>query len=324
LCPGSRHQIELVEADLTSDNGWEAAVADCDYILHVASPFPLEEPKDPNELIVPAVEGTLRVLRFASQTSKLPRRVVVTSSVASVSYGHIKSEYTEADWTVPDSKDYPTSSYVKSKVFAEKAAWEFVNNLPANQKFELATVCPSFVLGPMLSSASCSSADLMKQLLLGELPGLPDIYFNIVSVYDVARTHLLAMTHPDAGGKRFIASSGEIGFREMAALLDKEFRPLGYRPTSMHVPGFLMHFLAFFGDRLAKGTVPMLGVKHHINPVNTKTILGLPLAEDYNIIKDMAYASINAGVIPDKSKDKNLVQSYVRPEFDTSMIPNAP
>lgn len=324
LCPGSRFQMELVEADLTSDDGWDQAVRDCDYILHVASPFPLEEPTDPEVLIKPAVEGTLRVLRAAANMATPPKRVVVTSSSAAVAYGSRKERYTEEDWTVVDSKEYPIGAYTKSKTLAERAAWEFVNNLPAEKKFEMATVNPTFVLGPMLSSTGCSSADLMRQILLADLPGLPDLHFEIVSVFDVARIHLLAMTNPEAAGKRFIATSGTIAFREMAHMLNQEFRVHGYRPTTMHVPSFVLHTLAFFGDKIAKGAQPLLGFKRNLVPVNSRGILGLPLAEDHNIVKQMAYAAIHAGIIPDKSKDQTLTKNYVRPEFDTSMIPNAP
>ena len=324
LCPGSRHQIELVEADLTSEDGWDAAVRDCDYILHVASPFPLEEPKDPDVLIKPAVEGTLRVLRAASEMSKPPKRVIVTSSSAAVAYGSRKDRYTEEDWTVVDSKEYPIGAYTKSKTLAERAAWDFLAGLPEEKKFEMATINPTFVLGPMLSSSGCSSADLMRQILMGEIPGLPEIHFEIVSVFDVARAHLLAMTHPEAAGKRFIANSGAISLPDMANMLNQEFRQYGYRATTMRVPNFILYTLAFFGDKIAQGAKPLLGFKRNIVPVNTRGILGLELKEDLNIIKDMTYAAIHAGVIPDKSKDKTVSKNYVRPEFDTSMIPNAP
>lgn len=157
LCPGSKHQLELVEADLTSDAGWAEAVRGCQYVLHVASPFVVGEPNDPNELIVPAVEGTLRVLRAAAAMETLPRRVVVTSSVAAVSNGHRKTDFTDDDWTVLDDPSAPVSAYPRSKTMAEAAAWRFVAELPPERRFELATVNPSAVLGPLLSSNSCAS-----------------------------------------------------------------------------------------------------------------------------------------------------------------------
>lgn len=321
LCPGSRHKIELVEADLNSDDGWAAAVADCDYILHVASPFPIAEPKDPDELIKPAVEGTLRVLRAASNLPKVPKRVVVTSSVASIAYGHKKDVYTDEDWTNTEEN---IGAYTKSKALAERAAWKFVEELPAEKKFELATVNPSLVLGPMLSTAGCSSADIVKQILLGEMPALPDLYMGVASVYDVARAHVLAMTLPEAAGKRFMVSSMEVNLRDFGAVLRKEFQPLGYSPTSFHAPNFLVQIMAFFGDAGAKTTAPMLSERCNLNPVNAKAILGLTLQSDHQLILDMAYSAIASGLVPDKSRDHTITKNYVRPEYDCSMIPAAP
>lgn len=166
LCPGSRYKVELVEADLLDEQSWISAVAGCDYILHVASPFVIEEPKDPNDLILPAINGTLNVLKAASKMDKPPRRVVVTSSTASIAYGtdcHNRV-YTDADWTVHDSKEFPINSYTKSKVLAERAAWDFVEKLPADKRFELATINPTLVQGPMLSGSQCSSAEIVEQV----------------------------------------------------------------------------------------------------------------------------------------------------------------
>lgn len=320
LCPGSKHKMELVEADLMSDKGWNEAVADCDFILHVASPFPINEPKDPDEIIKPAVEGTLRVLRAAANMPKVPKRIVVTSSVASIAYGHKKDVYTDEDWT---NSDENVGSYVKSKTLAERAAWKFLEELPADKKFELATVNPSLVLGPMLSSFGCSSADIMKQIILGQMPALPELYMGVVSIYDVARAHLLAMTIPEAAGKRFMVTAYEINIQEMGAIIGKEFRSYGYSPTSMHAPNFLVHLLAFFGDAAAKTTSPSLGVRYNLNPVNTRTILGLPLQSDAQLILDMTYAAIANGLIPDKSPNESIRKNYVRPDYDCSMIPAA-
>eukprot|EP01039_Chlorochromonas_danica_P003013 gene3013-3287_t len=323
LCPGSNYKIDLVEADLTSDQGWDEAVRDCTYILHVASPFPLQEPKDADEVIKPAVEGTLRVLQAASRLATPVKRVVVTSSVASICYGHQKSEYSDEDWTVINNADIPVGAYIQSKTLAEKAAWNFVETLPEEKRFELATINPSFVMGPMLSTASCSSADLLGQLVLGKVPGLPDMYFSVVSVFDVARAHLLAMTIPEAAGKRFMCAATTISFRDLAARLTRQMKPLGYPCTTLHVPGFLVHMLAFFGDKSAKTSAPLIGLKHNLIPKNTRDILGLKLEEDLTVIDQMLYAAIHAGIIPDKTSDGRLKRDYTCPEFDVSMIPPA-
>lgn len=214
LCPGAKHELELVEADLTEtgEEGWDAAVRGCDFILHVASPFPIEEPKDENELIKPAVEGTLNVLKAAARMEKPPKRVVLTSSVVAVYTGTDPrgKVYSDDDWTVTDSTQYPCPAYNKSKTLAEKAAWEFVESLPEGKKIELATINPSLVQGPLLSGSSCSSADIVKNLATGKMPGLVEMYVGTVSVLDVARAHLLAMTNKDAAGKRFIVTNSNI------------------------------------------------------------------------------------------------------------------
>ncbi len=239
-----------------------------------------------------------------------------------VAGGQSKEAFNDSDWTILDSTSHPVSSYYKSKTMAERAAWEFIDSLPAEKKIELTTINPTLVLGPMLSSTACSSADIMKQILMNELPGLPNLFFQYVSVFDVARAHLLAMTHHDAPGKRFIVSAGNIPFREVADILYREFKPQGYSPTTMKVPDFILHTLAFFGDKLAKGTLPLLGNNPAIHPMNARQILGLPLNEDKHLILDMAYAAINQGIIPDKSKGQVITKNYVQPEFDLTMIPH--
>jgi dihydroflavonol-4-reductase len=322
LCPGSRYDIELVEADLTSDKGWKKAVEGCSYILHVASPFPIEEPNDPNDLIMPAVEGTLRVLRAASELTTPPKRVVITSSSAAISYGSetVGKVYNDEDWTCIDSKDFPINSYTKSKTLAERAAWEFVSNLPERKRFELSTINPSFIQGPMLSTADCSSVKLIRQILLAELPGLPDLHFELVSVLDVARAHLLAMLIPEAANKRFLVSSTKIDMREMAVLLREEFTSLGYSPTTFHVPNILARFLSIF-DSQVRSVVRNLGISRELDCVNAKKILGMNLKENKRLVIEMAYSAIAMGQIPDKSKTKDIASKYQRPELDVSGIP---
>ena len=181
LCPGSLYKVELVEADLMNEEGWAGAVDGCDYILHVASPFVIDEPKDPNDLILPAINGTLNVLKAASNMKKLPKRVVVTSSSAAVMYGTNTEGrvYTDEDWTVVDDKEHPVNAYTKSKYLAERAAWDFVEKLPADKKFEMCTINPTLVQGPMLSGSQCSSAEIVKQVLqaITKRQGLTFVHF---------------------------------------------------------------------------------------------------------------------------------------------------
>lgn len=323
LCPGSRHKIELVEADLTSDAGWDEAVRGCHYILHVASPFVLGEPDDPEALIRPAIDGTIRVLSAASRMSKPPKRVVMTSSSMAITRGRDKTNFTEEDFSDLENPNIPVNAYTRSKTLAERAAWDFVRDLPAHRRFEFAVINPTAVQGPMLSTSGCSSAEVMVNIITGKYPGLPDLRFSTVSVYDVARAHLLAMTHPKAAGKRFIVTAKETGLREYAEVINREFRPHGYRPVSLHLPGFIIRALAFFGDKDAKGSVLFLGHEEHLSTKNTREILGLELKEEFDMVKEMTLAAIVAGLVPDKSPGQRLSKGYVRPPFDTSMIPAA-
>eukprot|EP01035_Chromulina_nebulosa_P035230 gene35230-47346_t len=199
LCPGSKHTIELVEADLSSDTGWDEAVAGCDYILHLASPFPFDLPTDRQDVIVPTVEGMLRVLRAASKLEIPPKRIVITSSTAAIAYGReIKGTiFTDETWTEIDDPKYPIAPYIESKTLAEKAAWNFIDNLSEDKKIEISFINPTLVLGPMLTKSDCTSAETMKNLIMKEVSAVPDIEMDLIHVFDVAKAHLLAMTNPN-------------------------------------------------------------------------------------------------------------------------------
>ena len=204
---GSSDGMSIVEADLNSDDGWEQAVSGCDYVLHVASPFPTSQPKDPNELIVPAREGTLRVLRAGLAAGV--RRVVVTSSVAAVRNfaGPLPDRpITEQDWTDPDLPGL--SPYSRSKTIAERAAWDLAREQGATER--LAVVNPSAILGPVMNAHRSSSLQLVERLLAG-MPGMPRLSFSVVDVRDVAELHLLAMSSPRAPASGFWRSAPRCG-----------------------------------------------------------------------------------------------------------------
>jgi len=206
-------ELEVVVADLGADDGWPAAAQDADYVLHVASPFPPASPENDDEVIRPARDGAVRVLAAARAAGV--RRVVLTSSFAAVGYGATpREEYTEADWT--DLAD-PNSAYVRSKVIAERAAWEQVRVAGGP---ELAVVNPAGIFGPVLGGRLSSSVALVQSMLDGAMPVVPPLYFGVADVRDVADLHVRAMTHPRAAGERFLAAAGKsISFLDVARIL---------------------------------------------------------------------------------------------------------
>ena len=226
--------LELVVADLTADEGWTAAAAGCEEVHHVASPIPAAQPDDPDELIVPAREGTLRALRAARDAGA--RRVVLTSSFAAVGYSpKPDAEYTEADWTDPDTPGL--APYPRSKAIAERAAWDFIEREGGDT--ELVVVNPTFILGPTLTTQARSSLQLTKAMLDGTMPVVRRQCFGVADVRDVADLHIRAMATPDAAGKRFLALADgpTISFLEMAQILRERLGPLAERVPTEEAPG---------------------------------------------------------------------------------------
>ena len=218
-------------------------MAGCDYVLHVASPFPAAVPKDENELIVPAREGALRLLRAARDAGV--KRVVLTSSFAAIGYGHPRraAAFTESDWTVVDGDD--TTAYAKSKTLAERAAWDFV--AAEGGGMELATVNPVGVFGPVLGPDFSTSILLTQRLLDGDIPGCPNLVFGGVDVRDVADLHLKAMTDPAAAGERFLAVTGEfVPMVEIARILKRRMGPAGARVPTRRLPDWVVRIVAMF------------------------------------------------------------------------------
>src|SRR5271168_4395523 len=197
-------QLSFVAADLEKDAGWPEAIAGCEYVLHVASPLPPSVPKHEDELIVPAREGTLRVLRAARAAGV--RRVVITSSFAAIGYGHPPQQapFDESSWS---NIDGTAAAYVKSKTLAERAAWQFI--VEEGGGLELAVINPVAVLGPVLGTDLSSSIQIVQRMLDGGMPAAPHLVFGVVDVRDVADLHLRAMSNPAAKGERFLAVSGD-------------------------------------------------------------------------------------------------------------------
>lgn len=212
-------RLSFYEADLTNDAGWAEAMKDVIYVLHVASPFPAQNPTDENELIIPARDGALRVLKAAQNAGV--KRVVLTSSFAAVGYSinpkdHI---FTEEDWT---DANVPLPAYIKSKTLAEKAAWDFIEK--DGNGLELTVINPVGIFGPVIGDISSASLDIaVKGILNGTTSESPDFTMGVVDVRDVATIHILAMENPKAAGERFIASAdGVMSFYDVAELFKKE------------------------------------------------------------------------------------------------------
>ncbi len=234
-------RLSVLAADLRSDEGWEQAVDGCDYVLHVASPFPPVQPKDPDELIVPAREGTLRVLKASLDAGV--ERVVVTSSIAAITGGLGPSSppLTEDDWSDPDNPRL--TPYARSKTIAERAAWDFVRERGETEK--LAVVNPGAILGPVLSADRSYSIELIERLLKG-MPGAPRIGFSFVDVRDVADLQIRAMTAPEAGGERFVAVESFQWMEEVAEVLRDRLGEAAAKVPKRTVPNLLVRAMAIF------------------------------------------------------------------------------
>jgi len=253
---------ELVTADLESDDGWADAVADCDYVLHVASPFPVNDPANEDDLIRPAVQGTLRVLR-ASAASGTVKRVVLTSSVTAV-VGDSPGDrtLTEDDWTDPAVSH---DAYQKSKTLAERAAWEFAQ---ADGRLELAVINPGLVLGPVQYAAASTSLEPVRRLLARNVPGVPRLGWAVVDVRDLAVAHRLAMELPAAAGQRYICAGPHVWMRDMATILATR-----YRVPTRPVPYWLLWAVARF-DTDIRAVLPSVGKQETVSADKAKRDLG--------------------------------------------------
>jgi len=287
--PGNR--LSFHAAELTADAGWDAAVEGCDYVLHVASPLGVAEPKDPDVLIKPAREGARRAVGAAIRAGV--KRVVLTSSVAATSPGAAgDSVADETVWTDPNARGI--SAYAQSKTLAERAAWELIN--ASDGKTTLATVNPALVLGPVLSQDFSGSVQVVERLMNGRVPGLPRLGFNIVDVRDVAELHILAMIAPEAAGQRFIAAGEFAWMADIAALLRERLGEQAARVPTRKIPDFVLRLAGIFDKELASVT-PGLGRKHDYTTAKAQSLLAWrprPLEET---VLDCARSLVDAGVV---------------------------
>jgi dihydroflavonol-4-reductase len=283
--------LTVLAADLSSDDGWEQAVEGCDYVMHVASPFPPVQPKDPDELIVPAREGTLRVLRAGLQAGV--ERVVVTSSVAAVGGSTSRSPVplTEESWT--DADNPKLTPYTRSKTIAERAAWDFAREQGAAER--LAVVNPGAILGPVLSDDRSFSLELIERLLKG-MPGTPRLGYSIVDVRDVADLQIRAMTAPEAGGERFIAVNEFWWMSEVAAVLRDRLGADAPKVPKRAVPDLLVRGMAIF-DPSVRGIVGQLGRRVEMSSEKARAQLGWSPRPVEETVVDCAQSLISEKVV---------------------------
>ena len=265
--PGDR--LSFFPAELTKDDGWDAAVAGCDYVLHVASPLGADMPDDPDALIVPARDGALRALKAAVKAGV--KRVVMTSSTAATSPPNRLLEGTsdETVWTDPNGRG--VTAYFQSKTIAERAAWDFMAE--HGGATTLAVVNPTAVLGPVLTRENLGSVQIVQRLLNGSMPGTPRLGFNIVDVRDVADLHIRAMTAPEAAGQRFIAADDFYWMADIAKVLKARLGDKAAKVPTRPLPDFILRLIALF-DRPVRAVIPSLGRKHAFTSAKAKTMLG--------------------------------------------------
>jgi nucleoside-diphosphate-sugar epimerase len=288
-------RLSFFAADLGRDAGWKEAVAGCEYVLHVASPLPVAAPQHEDDVIVPAREGTLRVLRAARDAGV--KRVVLTSSCGAIYYGHPPQTepFNESSWTIVGSD---MSAYVKSKAIAERAAWDFIAR--EGGSLELAAINPAGIFGPVLGPDYSSSITLLKRLMDG-MPGCPRIYFGIVDVRDVADLHLRAMTHPAANGERFIAVAGDcMSMLEMAWVLRSRMGSAARRAPRLQLPDWLVR-LAARRDPALRQIAPMLGKLRNASSEKARRMLSWTPRSSEEAIVATAGSLVKFGLLKQQS-----------------------
>jgi nucleoside-diphosphate-sugar epimerase len=291
-------RLSFAAADLTSDAGWSEAVAGCTYVHHVASPFPPEIPKHEDEVIIPARDGALRVLKAARDAGV--KRVVLTSSYAAIGYGQPeqKAPFDETNWTDPNGDD--VRAYVKSKTLAERAAWDFIAR--EGGALELSVVNPVAVLGPALAPDYSTSIMLIQRLMDGAMPGCPRLYFGIVDVRDVADMHMRCMTNPAAKGERFLALAGEfLSIAQIARILKRNLGAAAKRVPTLELPDFLIR-MAARNDPAVQQILPELGKRKDGTNAKAKRVLGWAPRSNEEAIVATAESLMRLGLLKDSPK----------------------
>lgn len=288
----SAEQLPLVAADLMSDAGWAEAAAGCDYVLHIASPIPAQAPKHEDELIVPARDGALRLLKAARDAGV--KRVVMTSSAAAICYGSASDGkvFTEADWTNPDGPGvYP---YIKSKTIAERAARDWV--AAEGGALELVTINPTAVLGPVQGADVSPSLLFVGKLLDGSMPGLPRLGFCVIDVRDVALAHVRAMTADGMANERFLAAGDWMWMEDVGAVLKARLGDRAKKVPSRRLPNWLVRVFALF-DAEIRTVTSELGRERRCDSRHMQTVLGVVPRPVEETIVDTARGLFAEGLV---------------------------
>ena len=288
--PGNR--LSFYAANLTADAGWDEAVEGCDYVLHVASPLGVADPKDPNDLIVPAREGAKRAVGAAIKAGV--KRVVLTSSVAATGKGALAGDWISDETVWTDPKGPKVSVYAQSKTLAERGAWDLIHSSATDTT--MATVNPALVLGPVTSDDFSESVQVVERLLSGRVPGLPRLGFNVVDVRDVADLHIRAMTDPKAAGERFIAAANYAWMADIAEILRANLGAAAAKTPTRSVPDFVIRLAGLFDKDLGSVT-SSLGHKHDNSSEKAQRMLGWKPRPLQETILDCANSLIAIGAV---------------------------
>jgi len=290
---GDMNRLEFVQLDLNSDAGWDKAMEGVRYLQHTASPFVTSMPKDKMELVRPAVDGTRRALTAALAAEV--ERIVLTSSMAAVYYGHDKARtapYGSDDWTNLNARHI--NAYTESKTLAEREAWMLVDS--AGRHDDLAVINPNTILGPLLDDDPGTSAALLGRLMDGSLPATARLYFPVIDIRDVAEAHVKAMTSPDAGGRRFPMGDETIAFRDFADIIRRAMPEFDKRLPRFDVPDWVVRLFASF-DRDMRDNIGELGVVRRTDSSAVVELLGHPLISTRDAVIATAHSLVEQGIV---------------------------
>jgi dihydroflavonol-4-reductase len=294
---GRLDSLNVVAADLTGDHGWRDAVEGCRFVMHVASPLPRGVVKDENELIGPARDGALRVLRAANDAGVA--RVVLTSSLSAVIYGKDRSRlFTEADWSNLDGQRI--GAYDKSKTIAERASWEYMASVKDESSMELTAINPGLVLGPLLSSDWGTSGEMVKRIMEHKVPAIPNINFATVDVRDVASAHVVAMVSPEAAGERFLCAEANHSMMEIAQILKTNYSVQGFKIPTGRLPSFVIKTMAIF-DTTVRLALNDLDSLQNVDTTKIRTVLKWRPRDLREMTTAMADSMIEYGVVRAKA-----------------------